>query len=828
MGGAQGQSRYCTPSDYGDPTADCIPLSRGQSAYDFSDGSSPLDPTALSSPYEFDGSQPLPAYTRSRDSWMNPNSEAVPRNAGPAFREKEQPTEFQRYVADSAGQLLQIFGASLFERVPATFAPLDQLPVGPDYLIAPGDELQVSIWGQFTFSRRLIVNRAGEVTLPDAGPIAVSGMTYSDAASVFKAALSHYYKNFDLNVALGRLHPIQVFVVGEARRPGSYNVSSFSTLVNAIFASGGPSARGSMRNIQLMRHGKCVHEFDLYDLLTQGDKSGDAQLSPGDTIFIPPAGPRVAVIGSVEHPAIYELKSTTTIGEVLRLADGLSPLASRKQVLLERIAEGSALRALRIPMTTEGLKTELKNGDIVRLTPVVRRFEQTVAIRGNIADSGRFPWHEEMRLSELIPSKESLLTRDYWMARNGLSSDVTASAVQDQQVAMRQPAAGPTEMPDPSPNSLQPKESAFVSSSHPAQVFFREQSRNVQGDASLGAATQVDGSPVRSFAPRNLVQQLAPDIDWEYAIVERIDPSTLSTRVLPFNLGGLVLRGDKTQDLLLEPGDVVTIFSTADFSVPQAQQLKQVTIEGEVAMAGVYTVAPGETLRQVVARAGGLTHSAYLYGAQFTRESTRREQQKRYEDFLNRFDQEVSQAASNLSSRVTSPQEAATAQTSLGSQRDLLDRLRKVSMNGRIVLDMAPNSIGEAALPDLPLENGDRLYVPSRPATVNVMGTVFEQTSFLYEEDLRTGDYLKKAGGPARSADRAHAFVIRADGSVVSRSTGNNILFARSFENLTMHPGDTLVIPLQINRPTFIRSLIDWSQVFSNFALGAAAVNILH
>jgi protein involved in polysaccharide export with SLBB domain len=332
---------------------------------------------------------------------------------------------------------------------------------------------------------------------------------------------------------------------------------------------------------------------------------------------------------------------------------------------------------------------------------------------------------------------------------------------------------------------------------------------------------------VRSFLPRNIVQPSAPDINWEYAAVERLDQATLSTKILPFNLGKLLLTHDAAEDLPLEPGDVITIFSKADFAIPRSQQAKQVRLEGEIARAGMYTVFPGETLRQVVARAGGLTPHAYLYGAQFTRESTRREQQKRYDDFLSQFDREVSEAASNLSSRITSPQQAATAQTSLASQRELVERLRKVAMNGRIVLNLDPISRGEGALPDLPLENGDRLYVPSRPSTVNVIGTVFEQASFLYEEDLRVGDYLKKSGGPARSADRSHMFVVRADGSVVSRTT-NAVLFSKSFDTLRMNPGDTLIVPTYINRPTFARSFMDWSQIFSNLALGAAAINVLH
>jgi protein involved in polysaccharide export with SLBB domain len=317
-----------------------------------------------------------------------------------------------------------------------------------------------------------------------------------------------------------------------------------------------------------------------------------------------------------------------------------------------------------------------------------------------------------------------------------------------------------------------------------------------------------------------------PEINWEYAAIERTDRDTLSTHTINFNLGKLVLSHDPTQNLELLPGDVVTIFSKADFSVPRSQQPTQIRIEGEVAMAGLYTALPGETLRHLVERAGGLTPNAYIYAAQLTRESTRREQQKRYDEFLNELERDVNDAAANLSARVTSPQQAATAQTSLASQRDLIGSLRKVPMDGRIVLNMSPNDRGVSAVPDLTLENGDRLYVPSRPATVNVIGTVYEQASFIYAEDFRTGDYLKKAGGPTRLADRSHMFIVRADGSVISRPTGP-ALFGKNFDSLQMYPGDTLVVPTYINRPTFLRGLLDWSQVVSNFGLGAAAVNVL-
>ncbi len=818
----QRQAGYpvCTPAEYGDPYAECIQPNAGALYSPYSDmsGFSPSFSQQNAYPSQFSS----PAYPAISNQ-MGATQQSETR---PAYYIKEPPTEFQRYVAASTGQILPIFGASLFERVPATFAPVDRIPVSPDYVIGPGDELQLSVWGQLNFSHRFLVDRTGEIILPDAGPIQVTGLNESQAAAVIKSAMSHTYKNFELSVTFGRLHSIQIFVVGEARRPGSYTVSSFSTLINAIFASGGPSSRGSMRDIQLKRNGKTICGFDLYDLLLRGDKSNDSRLSSGDVILIPSAGPRVAVAGSVEHPGIYELKENTTLGDILRVADGLSPLAAVQQAVLERVSDGATLEVQRIPLTKQGLGIELRNGDIVRLQRIVPRFENAVTLRGNVADPGRFPWHAGMRLSDLIPNKESLLTRDYWKERNRLTAVGEPNIGTDfpgdskQQFAVAENGQDSTVPADPPAST--------ADRSQPVQVAFREQPRNLQADTSLGAAMEADNvPPLRDFIPRNIIQPSAPEINWEYAAIERMDRETLATRIVPFKLGDLVLRHDSSQDQPLEPGDVVTIFSKADFSVPRAQQAKQVRIEGEVAMAGVYTLRPGETLRQLVTRAGGLTQSAYLYGAQFTRESTRREQQKRYDDFLGQLERDMNEGAANLSSRVISPQQAATAQTSVAAQRDLLDRLRKVPMDGRIVMDLDPNSRGLNALPDLPLENGDRFYVPSRPSTVNVIGTVFEQATFLYEEDLRVSDYLKKAGGPSRSADRGHMFVVRADGSVVSRSTGA-VLFARSFDALPMHPGDTLVVPTYVNRTTFVRGLMDWSQIFSNLALGAAAVNILH
>ena len=252
----------------------------------------------------------------------------------------EAPSEFQRFVASSIGQVLPIFGASLFDRVPTTFAPLDRVPVTADYAIGPGDEILLRVWGQVSMDLRLPVDRAGAVYIPQVGNVAVSGMEFKQLPEYLKSQLGRVFRNFDLNVNMGQLRSIQIYVVGQARQPGTYTVSSLSTLVTVLFASGGPSARGSMRRIQLKRGSQVVTELDLYNLLLNGDKSGDMRLLPEDVVYIPQAGPQAAVAGSLRNPAIYELKNEKTVSELVQMAGGLSSMADRKRATLYRIKDG--------------------------------------------------------------------------------------------------------------------------------------------------------------------------------------------------------------------------------------------------------------------------------------------------------------------------------------------------------------------------------------------------------------------------------------------------------------------------------------------------------
>jgi len=676
------------------------------------------------------------------------------------------PTDFQRFVASSIGEILPIFGASLFERVPTTFAPLDRVPVTADYVVGPGDQILLRAWGQVNLDLELTVDRAGAVFVPQAGNMNVAGLQFQQLSAYLRSQLGRVFRNFDLDVNLGQLRSIQIFVVGEVRRPGTYTVSSLSTLVNALFASGGPSNQGSMRHIQLKRGADIVTEFDLYDLLLNGDKSKDTRLLPGDVVYFPPSGARAAVGGSVRTPAIYELKGGNKVADLIQMAGGLSAVANVQRAALERIHQNDSREVLEFKLDATGIATGIGDGDLLYVSTIDPRFANAVTLRGNVANPGRFPWHAGMRLHDVIPDKESLITRDYWKKHNALG--------------------------------------------------FVPPDERVPADPSIETRRAPAGTDIAAFVP---------EINWTYAVIERQNARDLKTELVAFNPGKLVLDGDETQNLELRPGDVVTIFSQADIRVAVSQQNPKVRLEGEFHTAGVYDVRPGETLGSLIQRAGGLTPQAYLYGSEFTRESTRVDQQRRLDQFTDELERDLEQTASRNIGRATNPEDTLSAAVSVQNSRQLIARMRSLKATGRIVLHLEPGSNDLTRIMDLPLEAGDKFMVPARPATVNVFGAVYNQNSFLFEPAQRVEDYLRRSGGPTRTADQGHMFIIRADGSVVPKRDTSP--FRKAFAFAPLNPGDSIVMPERVFKPGFLRELRDWTEIVGQLGLGAAAVNTL-
>jgi polysaccharide biosynthesis/export protein len=687
-------------------------------------------------------------------------AEAPPpaRAAQPAAPKTLELTDFQQFVAQSLGYALPIYGAGLFN-APATFAPVDRVPVTSNYVIGPGDELLIRAWGQIDLDIHARVDRNGTIFIPKVGQLNVSGLRFEQLQGFLTSHIGRIYQNFDLTVTMGDLRSIDIYVVGQASQPGRYTVSSLSTLTNAIFASGGPSPSGSMRRIQLKRGARVVTEFDLYDLLVKGDKSHDALLQPEDVLYFPPVGPQVAVGGQVNTPAIYELKGETTLSDVFTLAGGLTNTAYGGKVFVEEILNRNSRRVEEVTLDSAGLGRPIQDGDLVNVTSLSPRFENAITLRGNVASPGRYPWHEGMRIGDLIPSREFLVTRDYWKQQNQLTLESQA------------PGARPS-----------------------------------------GA--------------QNEVRRNAPDINWDYAVVQRMDPQDLSTRLIPFNLGLAILEHDSANNISLQPGDIVTIFSQSDLRVPELKQTKFVRLTGELGAAGVYRVRPGEHLRELVHEAGGLTPSAYLYGAQFSRESVRADQQRRLDQMIAESERDLNRRAAQMLATSTSNADIVSARANIETERASLDLLRRIQPDGRIVLNMHPDDATIDTIPDIALEDGDQFYVPNSPATVTIIGDVYNQGSFLREPGKTVSSYLRNAGGPTRDADKGRIFVVRANGGVVNKDASTTF-WSGGFDSMVLMPGDAVIVPEQTDRGSFVRGLKDWTTILFNFGLAAAAVKVL-
>ena len=552
-----------------------------------------------------------------------------------------------------------------------------------------------------------------------------------------------------------------------AHLPGEYTVSALCTLVDAVFAVGGPSSSGSMRHIQLKRAGKMVADFDLYALLVKGDKSGDMQLQPGDVLYIPPAGPQVALMGSIRAAGIFGLRGEESIAQLLDTAGGTTVVASGARIFVDRIEERARRRAFEVTADSTGLSALLADGDIVRVDPIISVYRDAVTLRGAVANPGRFQWHDGMRLSELMPERDALVKRDYWWQR--------------------------TQLGLPAPQLASPA-SAESRTARPQAV------------QSPGAQT-----------------------NWHQAVIERLDPSTMTTRLIPLNLGKLVLEHDAAQDLGLQPGDVVTIFAQQDIQIPIGEQTIYVELSGEFVHPGIYSISPGETLRSVVARAGGLTDRAYLYAASFTRKSTQTLEQEQLNEYADRFAHQVERNRLELASAASGSGQQSVSnagQQADSVSRELIARVRELHASGRVVLNIVPHSAGLNALPDMHLEDGDHFMVPFVPETIQVIGAVFNPHAFLSTDNARVGEYLHLAGGANREADPRHMYVLRANGAVIGHDTGIPGP-ERDIKKLHLYSGDAIVVPEKNVHPSGLNQLMIWSQVLSQLSLNSMEVSLL-
>jgi protein involved in polysaccharide export with SLBB domain len=621
---------------------------------------------------------------------------------------------------------LKHFGYDLFRFPPSGFAPVDKFPVGHEYILGPGDEVRITVWGKIDGRFNLIVDRDGMINLPKAGIVGVAGLPFQEAKEVIRNEYSKYFSGFEMNISLGALRTITVYVVGNARRPGAYTISSLSTIVNALFAAGGPSKTGTMRDIQVKRNGRETVHFDMYDFLLMGDKGNDIRLMPEDVVFIPPIGPVAAIAGSVNQPALYELKSETKISQLIEMAGGVNAVAFKGRIQVERITDNA--RQTVFESDIEKIKEQevsLQSGDIVKVYQVVPD-RRVVRVSGAVQREGEYGFNPGMTVRDLM-----MLTGGPKYYTNKKEAELTRVTVTDQ---------GP-----------------------------------------------------------------------------KTEKVTLSLEK--------ALEGDAGHNLPLQENDYLFVRT-----IPEWKLYQTVTISGEVMYPGTYTIRKGEKLSSLINRAGGFTDRAYLKGAVFTRERVREIQQRQLDESVDRLEKEMAAEGALALAASASPEEAGIKQSEIQQMRAFLEKARQARAKGRLVVPIADIAKKKGASEYIELEEGDSLFIPANPQSIQVSGSVFNQTAFVYDGNKSISDYINLAGGYTENADKKRVYVLKVDGTAVRPESGISSVFwskdSSRWESggRRMDPGDTIVVPGKLERIAWMRNIKDITQILYQIAVTAGVL----
>ena len=725
---------------------------------------------------------------------------------------------------------LRPFGYDLFAGVPSTFAPVTDIPVPSEYVIGPGDRIEVQLIGNSRGRYSLTVNRDGRIMFPELGPVAVTGMRFEELKARIEQRVSEQMIGTQAVVTMGDLRSIRVFVLGEAERPGSYTVSGLATITNALFASGGVKTIGSLRNIQLKRNGALITRLDLYDLLLNGDTSNDVRLLPGDVIFIPPVGTTVGVTGEIRRPAIYELKGDATAADLLHLGGGLTPEADAKLAKLHRIDERRDRVVVDVDLSSpQARSTRLRAGDVLRIPAARPTYANAVQLKGHVHRPSAFQYRSGMRLADVLPSIDELKPNadlHYVLIRREQPGSRRISALSaDLEQAWVSPATDANPLLSPRDQVVvfdleagRDQYLAPIVEELKLQAISSEPSRLVRVSGQVRAEGEYPLEPGMTVsdlvrAGGGLAEQ-AFGGEAELARYQVRDGRTRRTEVLKIDLAR-ALAGDSAADLLLGPFDTLVVKQISEWS---AQDV--VRLEGEVRFPGEYPIARGETLRSLIARAGGLTSLGYPRGSVFTREYLKDRERQQIQVLTDRMRQDLGTLA--LQASQAGGAAGSQASETLAVGQSLLRDLQSAEPIGRLVINLERVMAAEpGSADDVVLRGGDRLRVPKRPQEVTIIGEVQNATSHLFDPSLTRDDYLRMSGGTTKKADERRIYIVRANGSVEA-GTGS-----RWFRNGAgaIQPGDTIVVPLDAER---MRPLPMWQAVTSilfNLAVAVAAVN---
>ncbi|MGC2509505.1 MAG: SLBB domain-containing protein, partial [Acidobacteriaceae bacterium] len=694
--------------------------------------------------------------------------------------------------------------------------PLD-VPLGPDYVVGPGDTLAIEMWGGITLSISRIVDRDGRVLLPEAGSLQVAGLTLERVQALIGDALKRQYRNAQVAVTISHLRSIRVYVVGDVQRPGGYDISSLATPLSALYAAGGPTSVGSLRTVLHYRGKQLIEDVDLYDFLLHGVRNGSARFESGDTLLVPPAGPQVAVSGSVKRPAIYEMKAgETTLATVIDDAGGFTVAASFSHITIERI-DANRQRTT-VTLQLDGKQSsqadrhaiadfQVKDGDRIRVEPILPYSERVIYMEGHVVRPGRLPYADGMRLSDVLHSYRDMLPEP---------------AARGEIIRLVPPDLHAETIDFDVPDVLIGNANADLQPFDTIRIFGRyevdEPKVTIRGEVLRPGVYPLS----KGMTAAQLVRMaggfkrdaLLDSADLtSYGVINgnRVVENLATVQI------GLAVRGtDPHADVPLKPGDILSIHQITNWN----DIGESITIEGQVRFPGSYGFHDGERLSSVLRRAGGFLSTAYPSGAVLVREQVRDLEQKSREELIRQI--ETNSASARLSPNLGAGDGAATLQLIKAQQDEVLSDLKNHPPTGRMVIHITADIDSWANTPaDIELRRGDVLTIPKRPGFVLITGQVYNSTALTFSPDKTAGWYLSHAGGTNTTANRKEIFIIRANGSVVGRHSGG--WFEGNVLSTKLDPGDVVVVPQKIIGSSLLwRNLLTTAQLASSIAITAS------
>ncbi len=823
------------------------------------------------------------------------NNEQDKPTVGERNTAEEQPlTDEERFKPENGA--VKPFGYDLFAGEPTTFMPNESAPVPDTYLVGRGDQLLINFYGKESESFEVIVDREGRINIPDLSPVQVAGLTFAEVKELIKVKVEQEVIGVKAFVSLGKLRSIRILVLGEAYKPGSYSVSSLTTVSHALFISGGVSDIASLRNIQVKRGGKLVANFDLYDLLIRGDSSNDIILKPGDVVFIPSVGEQVTVEGLVKRPAIFELKKGETAEQLLKMAGGIKPNAYAKSVIVERF-NNQHKEVLSVDFSKKQVNYIPQDGDRIRFSAIGEQYQTSISLIGAVVRPGNYQWYKGKRISDILGSvrgdllpqadldyalvvRETNVNGDIEIHQFDLAKAITKntennlqlnpndkiivfSRFEDKQredIALANLALTKEQQNQQRKAELwheyQQKEfDKFVGVST-KKTEFEEPNPNLSMSQMLELKLKEQEENAKSYAlfsRHNLLKPIIAKLEQQAGVMQAMQITEISGSVMypgiyPLMKGGEVkdlitaaggllesaytqeaeitrianndvsniehikfdlksaMQGKAASNISLQSKDSVNIFA-----IPNWQENLKVELKGELKFPGTYTIRRGETLSNLLERAGGFSDFAATNAAVFTRQSIKKQEQQQLARLSTELRRDI--ASKSFQSSVSSNT------LTYDEMNKLLKDLANVDAVGRLVIDLPLIVNNEQSLV---LQDGDVLYVPSERDSISVIGEVNYSTSHLYREGISVDEYIDLSGGLKERAADDRIYIIKANGSVKIPNTGN--WFAVNNSN-QLEPGDTIVVPLDAGHMDKLTLWSTATQILYQLGVAVAAIS---